>query len=63
MCVSPHFTVEDFRRRFCDDRAVLELLQKALKEVECVMKGMYVSGCVVCEGGFGCWGNHPPPTV
>ena len=55
--------MKDFRGKFSDDRAVLELFQKALKELECVMEGMYVSGCVVCEGGCGCWGNHLPPTV
>ena len=32
-------SVEDFRGRFSDDRAVLELVQKALKELECVMEG------------------------
>ena len=32
-------SVEDFRGRLSDDRAVLELVQKALKEVECVMEG------------------------
>ena len=39
MCVCFLTSVEDFRGRFSDDRAVLELVQKALKEVECVMEG------------------------
>ena len=36
----PLSSVEDFRGRFSDDRAVLELFQKALKELECAMEGV-----------------------
>ena len=41
---------EDFRERCSDDRAVLELFQKALKELECVMEGecVCVHVCVWC---------------
>ena len=71
-------SVEDFRGRLSDEGAVLELVQKALKEVECVMEGRWAwhvwYGCVgvfidwllgvrVCEGEWRCWGNHLPPAV
>ena len=36
---------EDFKRRCSDDRAVLELFEKASKELESVMKGE--STCVL----------------
>ena len=35
-------SVENFRRRFSDDGAVLDLLQKALNELEHVMEGVGV---------------------
>ena len=52
---------EDFRGRCSNDSAALELFQKALKELKCVMEGE----CVVCGvvwvctrigelGGCGC---------
>ena len=48
---------EDFRGRCSDDRAVLELFQKSLKELECVMKGE--SACVLvwfrCVRGLVYW--------
>ena len=34
--------MEDFRERFSDDGAVLELFQKALKELECAMEGVCI---------------------
>lgn len=39
-----------FRERCSDDRAVVELFQNALKELECVMEGecAYVCGVVWC---------------
>ena len=38
--------MEDFRGRFSNDRAVLELFQKALNELDHVMEGVCVRACV-----------------
>ena len=52
-CVCFLTPAEDFRGRCSDDRAVLELFQKALKELECVMEGEYA--CVCMCGCVGVW--------
>ena len=38
-------SAEDFRRRFSDERAVLELFQKALDELKHAMEGVYEYVC------------------
>ena len=45
-CVCLLTPAKDFRGRCSDDRAVLELFQKALKELECVMEGECACVCV-----------------
>ena len=48
-CVCLLTPAKDFRGRCSDDRAVLELFQKALKELECVMERE--CACVWCSVG------------
>ena len=46
MCVCLLTPAKDFRERCSNNRAVLELFQKALKELECVMEGECACVCV-----------------
>ena len=48
-CVHLLTPAKDFRERCSDDRAVLELFQKALKELECVMEGECACVFVRCR--------------
>ena len=46
VCMCLLTPAKDFRGRFSDDRAMLELFQKALNELEHVMKGVCACVCL-----------------
>ena len=55
MCVCFLIPATDFRGRCSDDRAVLELFQKAVKELKCVMEGECACVSVCGLGMFVDW--------